>query len=162
MGKFATDRVEWFSEDKMCNIVVSYVMGHEMEPVTTVGRIQYTWEVYKMEPGPMYVCVGSSHGTNDHILSGVGEEANAMEGLRSFSGFVEAWIEACNHESSDDDTAGLFPITMYEIMDEYHDELHQDTHVYEYIEMLERQPPTIDPGWVPCENNITFTQEYPS
>jgi hypothetical protein len=145
MGKYQTQNIEWISFDQQCLIEVTTRMREEDEPWRSAeGRVQYEWGVYTLinEPNsaePNYRCVGSSTG-GDPIMSGAIDEPNALEGLKTLSSFVEAWIEACEYEDrtqNKNENSDLFPTTMWELMSEYHDELYQDTHMDDLIRDVE-------------------------
>lgn len=117
MGTIKCNEVRWYSDDNEVFITVEHT------GLTMDYRQRYTWTV---------IVRGVIMGSGNDINSGVGGVVDAMEGLKAFSSYLEAWTEALRY-GGESENRDLFPMRMEQFADQYHDELYMDTHYEEEL-----------------------------
>lgn len=131
MGKFTHNHVNWHSDDNQSWVEITHTN------TDTDYRQVYEVVVSERDEHGNYIVCYSTNGQYDHIRSGVGAVINAMDALKTFSSFVEAWLESLEHAArtgQDGENGDLFPATMFGWAEQYHDELFVDAHIDEWNE----------------------------
>lgn len=102
---------QWSSDDGVAMVSIN-ATKHGLSP-----RVCYMWTVKTNNT----ILQQSSPSNADAIFSGVGDRPNAIDGLRSFAGFLSAWVEAGAYVNSDN--GSLFPNNMRNFAERYAEEM---------------------------------------